>query len=133
MRVRIPGLNSCHLNFLQAITPFGLTEEDIRDNVNLFQKMRPDPETGRIYAALSDSKKGDYIEFYAEMDLLVAVSVCPNGDNTRYYSVPGKDVVLPLAIEVYATGIEPKEFPQWTDWRPTWRGKWMPPPIEEVV
>jgi uncharacterized protein len=127
MRVGIPGLNSCHLNLLQAIAPFGLAEGDIRDNVNLFQKMRPDPETGRIYAALSDSKKGDYIEFYAEMDLLVAVSVCPNGDNMRYYSVLGKDVVLPLAIEIYATDIEPKEFPRWTDWRPTWRGKWMPP------
>jgi uncharacterized protein len=127
MRVGIPGLNSCHLNFLQAIAPFGLTEDDIRDNVNLFQKMRPDPETGKISAALSDSKKGDYVEFYAQTDLLVAVTVCPNGDNTRYYSVPGKDVVLPLAIEVYATGIEPKEFPQWTDWRPTWRGKWTPP------
>lgn len=127
MRVNIPGLNSCHLNFLQAIEPFGLTEQNMRDNINLFQKMRPDPESGKIFAALSESKQGDYIEFYAEMDLLVAVTVCPNGDNTRYYSIPGKDPVLPLGIEIHDTGFEPKEFPTWTDWRLTWVGKWMPP------
>jgi len=126
MRVAIPGLNSCHVNFLQAIEPFGLTEEHIRDNINLFQKMRPDPTSGKISAARSESRRGDYIEFYAELDLLVAVTVCPNGDNTRYYSVPGKDIVRPLAIEIYDSGVEPREFPAWTDWRQTWKGKWEP-------
>ncbi|MGH7267410.1 MAG: DUF1989 domain-containing protein [Candidatus Rokuibacteriota bacterium] len=126
MRTGIPGLNSCHLNLLQAIEPFGLDERDIRDNVNLFQKMRTQPGTGKILAALSQSKTGDYIEFYAEIDLLVAVTVCPNGDNTRYYSVPGEDVVRPLRIEVYETGIRPHSFPAWTDWRPSWRGRWVP-------
>ena len=124
MRVAIPGLNSCHVNFLQAIEPFGLKEEDIHDNINLFQKMRADPHNGKISAALSDSKAGDYIEFYAEIDILAAVTVCPNGDNTRYYSVPGKDVVRPIAIEVHDTGVEPKAFPTWANWRPTWKGKW---------
>ncbi|MCH7997282.1 MAG: urea carboxylase-associated family protein [Chloroflexi bacterium] len=126
MRVGIPGLNSCHLNFLQAVEPFGLREENIRDNVNLFQKMRPVPGSGKIQAALSESKQGDYIEFYAEIDLLAAVTVCPNGDNTRYYSVPGKDLVRPLAIEIYDTGVQPRDFPRWADWRPAWKGKWMP-------
>ena len=66
MRVAIPGLNSCHLNLLQAIEPFGLTEANLRDNINLFQKMKVDPDSGRILAAPSESKTGDYIEFYAE-------------------------------------------------------------------
>ena len=131
MRVAIPGLNSCHLNLLQAIEPFGLTEANLRDNINLFQKMKVDPDSGRILAAPSESKTGDYIEFYAEVDLLVAVSVCPNGDNTRYYSVPGRDVVRPLGIEIYDTGVEPRSFPAWTDWRPTWKGKWAPPTVEQ--
>jgi uncharacterized protein YcgI (DUF1989 family) len=111
---------------LQAVEPFGLDERHIRDNVNLFQRMRTDPNSGKILAGLSESTKGDYIEFYAEIDLLVAVTVCPNGDNTRYYSVPGRDVVRPLRIEVYETGVPPRAFPVWTDWRPSWRGKWMP-------
>jgi hypothetical protein len=127
MRVGIPGLNSCHVNFLQAIEPFGLKEENIRDNINLFQRVRFDSRNGKILAALSRTKKGDYVEFYAEIDLLVAVTVCPNGDNMRYYSVPGKDVVWPLGIEIFDTGIVPKAFPVWTDWRPSWKGRWMPP------
>ena len=127
MRVGLPGLNSCHINFLQAIEPFGLKEEDIHDNLNLFQKMTLEPESGKIMATRSDSKAGDHIEFYAEMDLLAAVTVCPNGDNARYYSLPGKDVVYPLRIEVYDTGFQPKEFPSWTDWRPDWQGKWTSP------
>ncbi|MFQ5874724.1 MAG: DUF1989 domain-containing protein [Dehalococcoidia bacterium] len=127
MRVGIPGLNSCYVNFLQAIEPFGLKEEDIHDALGLFQKMCLNPKDGKLSAALSESKRGDYIEFYAELDLLVAVTFCPNGDNMRYYSIPGKDVVFPLGVEVYETGIQPGEFLTWTDWRPTWKGKWAPP------
>jgi hypothetical protein len=33
-------------------------------------------------------------------------------------------VVRPIAIEVHDTGVEPKAFPTWADWRPTWKGKW---------
>ena len=121
------GLNACHLNFLQAIEPFGLTENDIHDNIDVFQKMRLDPKDGKRYGARSDSKVGDYIEFYAEIDLLVAVSVCPCGDGAISGSMPEKVALRPLEIEVYNTGIQPKEFPRWTDWRPTWQGKWMPP------
>ena len=127
MRSGRPGLNSCHVNFLQAIGPFGLGESDIHDNVNIFQKMRLDPNDGKKYGARSDSKAGDYIEFYAEIDLLVAVTVCPNGDNTRSWSIKGEDVVLPLRAEVYDTGIQPKEFPTWTNWRTSWTGRWAPP------
>ncbi|MEE9198537.1 MAG: urea carboxylase-associated family protein [Dehalococcoidia bacterium] len=127
LRTGISGMNSCHVNFLQAIEPLGLKEENIRDVLGLFQKMRLDPKTGMFHGARSDSKRGDYIEFYAEMDLLAAVTFCPNGDNTRYYSLPGKDEVFPLGVEIYDTGIQPKEFPMWTDWRPTWKGKWTPP------
>lgn len=129
MRVGIPGLNSCYVNFLQAVEPFGLGEADLPEApLGLFQKMRIDPLDGRWYAAPSESQRGDYIEFFAEMDLLVAVTVCPNGDNTRYYSVPGRDRVLPIAVEVYDTGFEPRPFPAWTDWRARWRGRWEPTP-----
>jgi len=117
------GLNACHLNLLQAIEPFDLKEEDIHDNLNVFQKYRIDPVTGKGVSARTESMKGDYIEFYANIDLLVAVSVCPNGDNSAHQAA----VVRPMGIEVYETGIEPKAFPEWTNWRLTWKGKWTPP------
>jgi uncharacterized protein YcgI (DUF1989 family) len=118
-----PGLNSCRLNLLQAIEPFGLKERNIRDNFNIFNKFRIDPATGKTYGARGDSKPGDYIEFYAEFDLLVAVSNCPNGDGSVHYATE----VLPIDIEIYDTGIAPRPFPAWTDWRPDWRGKWEEP------
>ena len=123
MRSGRPGLSSCRVNLLRAIEPFGMTEENLGDNVVVFQKARLDPGDGRWYCARSDSRPGDYVELYAEMDLLVAVSVCPSGDNTRGWSEPGDDSVLPLGVEVHDTGVTPGESYSWTDWRPGWKGR----------
>ena len=118
----VPGLNGCHLNLLQGAESMGLTEEDvIGDNINLFMKMRIDGLTGRRYFSKTDAKKGDYIEFYAEIDLLISVSVCPDGDSSL---IPETFHKLPIAVEIYDTGIKPKEFAKWTDWRPNWKGSW---------
>ncbi|MBI4328313.1 MAG: urea carboxylase-associated family protein [Chloroflexi bacterium] len=121
------GLNACHLNFLQAVEPFGLTEPDIHDNFMVFQRLRIDPVRGVRIFGKTDAKKGDIIEFFAEINLLVALSVCPSGDGKRVKD-PDKLVVRPIGVEIYDTGIEPKESPRWADWRPTWRGRWVPPP-----
>lgn len=117
MKFGVAGLNGCRVNLLQAIEPLGLTEDDLRENINVHEKNRADPVTGLRSIWQGDGKPGDYIEFYAEMDLLVGVSVCPWGDGSKTPIMRGPDVVFPLAIEVYETGIEPKEFPRWTDWR----------------
>jgi len=128
-RTGLAGLNACHLNILQAIEPFGLTEEDIHDNLCVHQKTKLDPATGKSISARTTAQRGDYIEFYANLDLLVAVSVCPNGDNTAHQN----EVVRPIGIEIYDTEIPPKEFPQWTNWRLAWKGKWQPPNIATAV
>lgn len=116
------GLNGCHLNLLQGVEPFGLSEEDvIGDNINLFMKMRIDGLTGRRYFNKTDAKKGDFIEFYAEIDLLISVSVCPDGDSSL---IPEEFHKLPIVVETYETGIAPREFATWSDWRPNWKGSW---------
>ena len=120
------GLNACHINLLQAIEPFGLREEHIYDNINVHQKERIDPKNGRLYIAASDGKPGDYIEFYAEIDLLVGVSICSTGDGIKSGSFPEDVTLRPLGVEVYKTGIKPQEFPTHKDWRPGWKGKWTP-------
>jgi uncharacterized protein len=122
------GLNACRLNLLQAIEPFGLTEQNLYDNIDIFQKFRLDPLTGRYHLAVGDGEPRDYIEFYAEMDLLVAVDPCPMGDGTNDWTKPGGVVVRSLGVEVYDTGIEPPQFPMWTDWRRTWSRH--PQPVE---
>ena len=62
MRSGRAGLNSCHTNLRQAIEPFGWKDEEIRYNLSLFQKVRLDPNDGKLYGARSDAKAGDYIE-----------------------------------------------------------------------
>ena len=91
-----PGLSACRLNLLRAIEPFGLTEEDLRDNIDVFTPLTIDPESGKLHGAICRAAIGAYIEFYAEMDLLVAASVCPAGDLSMLQSTN----VLPLAVEV---------------------------------
>lgn len=106
MRTGQAGLDSCHLNFLQAIQPFGLTEMDIGDNFMAHQKVYFDPVSGKKNNMRGDGRPGDYAAFYAEMDLLVAVSVCPYGDGFSDGTM-GESEVRPLRIEILDTGIVP--------------------------
>lgn len=117
--------DSCRVNLLRAIEERGLKEEDLRDSVYVHRKVRIDERNGKMFGAPSDGKAGDYVEFYAEMDLLVAVSVCPFGDGSGKLAM--REKTRPLAIEIYDTGTTPKAFPGWTDWRSNWSGRWIPP------
>ncbi len=51
------------------------------------------------------AKAGDYLEFFAEIDLLCALSTCPGGDLSVPLWGPDArdpiDVCRPLAVEVY--------------------------------
>lgn len=100
---------NCYHNLSGAIAPFGLGAEDIHDNLNLFQKGHIDLKTGRHMTEVSDAGRGDYVEFYAELDTLVAVSICPNGSGKLHWSV-GEQDIKPLGIEIYETGIQPLVF-----------------------
>lgn len=61
-------------------------------------KTRLDPETGKMNISTTEVKKGGYIQFYAEIDQLVAVSVCPMGDGSIAATTPEKVVVRPLGL-----------------------------------
>ena len=113
----VKGHDSCHIHGLQAITPFGLTEEYLHDNLNIHMRCVVNSKTGAISVPKTLCRKGDYIEFFAELDLLLALSTCPLGDGRFPNSMPDKMVVSPLTIEIYETGVKPKPFPKWYDWR----------------
>jgi uncharacterized protein YcgI (DUF1989 family) len=75
------GMGSCKTNFLNSIEKFGLGVENLNDNtINLFTKVRTLLDRYRLQAAISDSKKGDYITFKSYIDLIVSVSLCPQID-----------------------------------------------------
>lgn len=120
--------NACRRSLLQAIELFGLEESDLHDSINVHQKVDlSDGNRGRIHTLPSDAKKGDYIEFYAEVNLLVAVAVCPFGDGTRDPTTREEAGVQPLGIEVFDTGVTPLPSPKWSDWRQGWKGRWTMP------
>ena len=76
-----PGHRSCSDNFADALGEFGLTLEDVYSPsvLNAFANVYLDPKgDGTIRIEPPRSEKGDYIEFLAEMDVLVAVSACPD-------------------------------------------------------
>lgn len=69
----------CHSNLTRAVMPFGLSESDVHDVINLFQVTGLDKED-RYFMNPCPAQAGDYIEFFAEQDLLMALSTCPGGD-----------------------------------------------------
>ncbi|KAL2435304.1 hypothetical protein ABEF95_015302 [Exophiala dermatitidis] len=95
----------CHSNLTRAVIPFGLTELDIHDVINVFQVTGLDAK-GRYFHQASPAEKGDYIEFFAEQNLLMALSTCPGGDLSVWgYGSDTKEAMLnscrPLKVEVF--------------------------------
>ncbi|GCE97040.1 hypothetical protein ZYGM_002450 [Zygosaccharomyces mellis] len=99
----------CHSNLIRAVMPYGLTEFDIHDVLNVFQVTGLD-EYDQYFMETCPSDKGDYFECFAEQDLLVALSACPGGDLSQWDWGEQKDDVdskgmvqccRPLVIEIY--------------------------------
>jgi uncharacterized protein YcgI (DUF1989 family) len=84
----------CHSNLVRAVAPYHLTELDVHDVLNVFQVTGLTAD-GRYFVKPSPARTGDHVEFFAEIDVLCAISVCPHGD----LSVPvwGADADDPLA------------------------------------
>ncbi len=70
----------CHSNLVRAVLPYGLTEFDVHDVINVFQVTGLLEGDERYFMKTSPAKVGDYFELFCELDLLMAVSTCPGGD-----------------------------------------------------
>ena len=69
----------CHSNLVRAVAPYRLTEFDVHDVLNVFQVTGLTADD-RYFVKASPAKQGDYLEFFAEIDVLCAISTCPHGD-----------------------------------------------------
>ena len=69
----------CHSNLVRAVAPYHLDESDVHDVLNIFQ-VSGLTKDDRYFVKPSPAKQGDYFEFFAEIDLLCAISTCPHGD-----------------------------------------------------
>ena len=69
----------CHSNLTRAAVKAGLTEDDVHDVLNVFMCTGFTKDTHQYFTKPSPVQVGDYLEFLAETDLLVAASTCPQG------------------------------------------------------
>ena len=95
----------CHSNLTRALADAkGMTlqqaEPLVHDVMNVFMCTGFTHKTHQYFMKASPVRPGDYIEMFAEIDLLVGLSACPGGDCGSEHS---SDTVTcyPLVIEVY--------------------------------
>ncbi|XP_046750268.1 uncharacterized protein C11D3.03c [Diprion similis] len=97
-----PTNDSCHSYLTKAVEKVGLTEDDVHDVWNIFMCTGFTKDTHQYFCKASPSRKGDYIEFIAEMDLLVGLSACPQGDVSIAVGQPVPDnICYPLGVEIF--------------------------------
>jgi len=72
----IRGHPNCFDNLAKAISPWGLSHYDVHGPFDAF--MNVTYSNGEMIILPPESKKGDFIDIRAEMDVLVAISACPS-------------------------------------------------------
>lgn len=96
----------CHSNLTRALaatTGLSLAEAEphIHDVLNVFMCTGLDRDTGQYFMKASPVRPDDYLEFFAEIDLLGGLSSCPGGDCSSQHSSDSA-ACHPLLIEVFA-------------------------------
>ena len=94
----------CHSNLTHALAaeramPFTEAERHVHDVLNVFMCTGFTRETHQYFMKASPVRPGDFIEFFAEIDLLCALSACPGGDCSSTHS-DDSAACHPLRVEV---------------------------------
>lgn len=97
--------NCCHSNLIRALaTTKGITpaqaEPYVHDVLNVFMCTGFTKDTHQYFMKASPVRPGDFIEFFAEIDVLGALSTCPGGDCGSSHSDDSAPC-FPLGIEIY--------------------------------
>ncbi|MBI4320776.1 MAG: urea carboxylase-associated family protein [Chloroflexi bacterium] len=75
-RFGLSGHSSCMGNFAKALKPYEIAPHEIPYAFNIFMDWSIAPD-GSVTPRSAASKAGDYLDLLAQMDCLVAISVCP--------------------------------------------------------
>ena len=100
----------CHSNLTRALAkhcdlPLHEAEMHVHDVLNVFMCTGFTRDTGQYFMKASPVRPGDYLEFHAEIDLIVGLSACPGGDCSSEHS-SDEAACYPLLIEVFDPGEE---------------------------
>ncbi|MCI2400439.1 DUF1989 domain-containing protein [Aliiroseovarius subalbicans] len=110
----------CHSNLTRAVADatgcaVPQAEPMVHDVLNVFMCTGFTRDTGQYFMKASPVRPGDYLEFFAEIDLMGALSACPGGDCSDEHS-SDKAACHPLRVEVFAP-------------RPGALAGWQSPPV----
>lgn len=95
----------CHSNLTRALadeTGLSLMEAEthVHDVLNVFMCTGFTHDTHQYFMKASPVRPGDYLELFAEIDLLGALSACPGGDCGAEHSSDAA-ACFPLTVEIY--------------------------------
>ena len=110
----------CHSNLTRALAAsknltLAEAESHVHDVLNVFMCTGYTLDTHQYFMKASPARPGDYIEFFAEIDLLGALSTCPGGDCGSSHS-DDSTPCYPLVVEIF----RPQEGAL-GDWQPAAR------------
>jgi uncharacterized protein YcgI (DUF1989 family) len=93
--------------------PLDQAEMHVHDVLNVFMCTGFTRDTHQYFMKASPVRPGDFIEFFAEIDLLGALSACPGGDCSASHSSDAA-ACYPLKVEIWKAD-------------PATLANWMPP------
>jgi urea carboxylase-associated protein 1 len=94
-RYGVKNTKNCRDNLAAALEPWGVRWKDVPFNMNVFMNC-PIGTDGNWSIQAPRSKAGDYIDFRAEMDVIVAVSNCP-----QIHNACNAFRLKPLRVSIY--------------------------------
>lgn len=105
----------CHSNLIRALaTETGLSSDQaepyVHDVLNVFMCTGFTKNTHQYFMKASPVRPGDFLEFFAEIDLLGALSACPGGDCSSEHS---SDTVACYSLKVEVLRPEKDSLDGW--------------------
>jgi hypothetical protein len=95
----------CHSNLTRALAEaknlsLQEAESHVHDVLNVFMCTGFMPDTHQYFMKASPVRPGDFLEMFAEIDLLGCLSACPGGDCSSEHS-SDEALCYPLLVEIY--------------------------------
>lgn len=100
----------CHSNLTRALAKYknleiSEAEQYVHDVLNVFMCTGFTRDTRQYFMKASPVRPGDYLEFFAEINLIVGLSACPGGDCSSKHS-SSEAICHPLEVEIYENSSE---------------------------
>ncbi|CVI55449.1 urea carboxylase-associated family protein [Agrobacterium leguminum] len=115
----------CHSNLTNALASakglsFRQAEPHVHDVLNVFMCTGFTRDTHQYFMKASPVRPGDYLELFAEIDLVGALSACPGGDCSATHS-SDTAACYPLKVEIFRpdmVALEGWPWPEKNAYRP---------------